>query len=683
LSQALLIAALALLELAWLAWFHWVPLPNAGKELARWKLWLLAVPGISDRSILGDALERLSRLEFLPQRLPILLAAGLILAGAIALGSLLLRALRLRNAFGPIERTALAFGLGAAGLGALTLIAGRLEALSTVSVRIGLGLLIGLEVVWRLWAPKPTPRPRTPWSWWSGMGLGLVIGPFLVTSLLAAMLPTIDFDALEYHLQGPKEYFLDGRIRFLPHNVYTSMPFGVEMLHLLGMLTIGDWWLGALVGQVLIWAHAPAAAALIAATARRWASPRAGWVAAVVYLTTPWIYRLAALPYVEGPLCFYHAALVWTAACAGSVDPSARVRLWLVNGWLAGGAFACKYPALLSAVMPLGALAVFASLRRRSASILMAYALGVVMLAGPWLLKNVVDHGNPVYPLAYRVFGGHPWSEAREAKWAAAHGRKSITSVEFIDSVIDVAGRSDWQSALFTAFVPLAWLRSGSRRYATILGMYVLYLFLSWWLLTHRLDRFWLPLMPGLAVLAGLGADWVRSRAWSFVLGVVLTLGAATGLMHSWTDLTALNDWTADLRLLRTSVPRMLNRPLAALDAFLPPNAKPLMIGQAAVFHVNHRLVFNTVFDDEIFETIAKDRTPDEVGRELARRSITHVYVDWQEIERHRKPGGYGFTDFVRPREFDRLVEAGVLSPPFPPDPEQSGRVLYEVRWSG
>ncbi len=137
-------------------------------------------------------------------------------------------------------------------------------------------------------------------SWAS---LALVVAPFLVLMILGAMLPTIEFDALEYHLQGPKEYFLAGRIAFLPHNVYTSMPHGVEMLHLLGMEVLDDWWRGALVGQVLVMLHAPAAAALVAVTARRLASPRAAWVAAVAYLTAPWITRLAVTPFVEGPLC--------------------------------------------------------------------------------------------------------------------------------------------------------------------------------------------------------------------------------------------------------------------------------------------------------------------------------------------------------------------------------------------
>ncbi len=85
-----------------------------------------------------------------------------------------------------------------------------------------------------------TPRPRRG----PLLAFAALAGPFLVMMALGAMLPTIEFDALEYHLQGPKEYFLAERVAFLPHNVYTSMPFGVEMLHLLGMEVVDDWWWG-------------------------------------------------------------------------------------------------------------------------------------------------------------------------------------------------------------------------------------------------------------------------------------------------------------------------------------------------------------------------------------------------------------------------------------------------------
>ena len=86
---------------------------------------------------------------------------------------------------------------------------------------------------------------------------------------------------------------------------------------------------------------------------------------------------------------------------------------------------------------------------------------------------------------------------------ASLHGPQRIITTELWRDLVEVAGRSDWQSPLYAALAPLALLRAGSRRMALALWGYVAYLFLTWWLLTHRLDRFWLPLLPPLAVLAG------------------------------------------------------------------------------------------------------------------------------------------------------------------------------------
>jgi hypothetical protein len=227
------------------------------------------------------------------------------------------------------------------------------------------------------------------------------------------------------------------------------------------------------------------------------------------------------------------------------------------------------------------------------------------------------------------------------------------------------------------ALAPLALLRRGSRRLATVLWSYVAYLFLTWWLLTHRLDRFWLPLLPALAVLAGLGADWTRSRAWSILLWVTFAASTVLNFTLISTALTGLNEWTGDLHVLRTRVPAMTNPALAQLDAQLPANAKVLLVGQAAVFHLNHPVVYNTVFNRETFETVARGRTPAEVARALHERGITHVYVDWFEIDRYRSPGNYGFTPFVTPKVFAQLVAAGVLEPA---EPIAKRQELYCVR---
>ena len=700
-----------LLQIPWLWWFLVEPLPNAGNVggngINRLVLLIRAVPevivpGLKYRdSYLGLALAELGHFGNLPQRLPIVLAAGLIAASAIALGRLILRGIGLLDRLGPWERLAVGYGLGTTGLGLATLILGRMDWLDPWLVRVGLALPILMELVGVAGVRLRTPMIRDPdegsvpafksrppgaggWSWPSILGFAAVAGPFLWIMALGAMLPTVDFDAIEYHLQGPKEYFQAGRIAFLPHNVYTSMPFGIEMLHLLGMEVVDDWWLGALVGQLLVALFAPMAAVLIGLVAGRIGSNRAAWIAAIAYLTTPWIYRLGVLPYVEGPLCYFHAALIWTVARgdlgrspaerSASLLPEAKAdsnRWGLVVGLLTGGAMAIKYPALVSAVIPFSIWALWASWRAGNGRVAMAFGLGVALVMAPWLGKNVIDTGNPVYPLGYKVFGGGHWTPQRDAKWSAAHGPKPIRAREFIRSIVDVAGRSDWQSPAFAALAPLAFLRRDRRDKAGWLALYATYLFLTWWLFTHRLDRFWLPILPALAILAGLGSDWIVPEArwwlrwaWAAWLAVVLGISIATNAVYCSTALAGLNEWMGDLGKLRKEVPRMLNPPLARLDAELPASAKPLLVGQAAVFHLDRPIVYNTVFNEETIETIAQGRSPLEVGEALRTLGVTHVYVDWFEVERYRSPGNYGFTPFVTPALFAGLVEAGVLKPP-------------------
>jgi 4-amino-4-deoxy-L-arabinose transferase-like glycosyltransferase len=675
---------LAVIELVWLAWFLIVPLPNANntgmapqRVIRRGWLLLRLIPEVVPEttfgeSFLGLGLAQLSHFENLPQRVPIVLSAGLIAAAAIGLGDLVLRGLRLEEGHGLAERVALDYGVGAALFGALTLILGRLGWLNPWSCRAGLALVavVGL-VTSRLW------RLERPKLGVSSCLLGLVIAPFVVVMLLASMLPSIDFDVLEYHLQAPKEYFQAGRIAFLPHNVYASMPFNVEMLHLLGMEVNNDWWWGGLVGQLLVACFAPATAVLIAATAARAGSARAGWIAAIVYLSTPWVYRLAAIAYVEGPLCFYHGALVWATMRGSAVGGADRWRHWLLVGLLAGSAMGCKYTALVSAGIPFGVLALVDSWWRRSAALLGCYVLGWAIVIGPWLGKNAIDTRNPVYPLAGGIFHSRQWDDARQRQWTEAHGPPPLARGLFWDSLVDVAGRSDWQSPLYVALAPLALLRPGSRRVTLLLWGFVAYLFLTWWLFTHRVDRFWLPLLPPLAILAGLGGDWMRSRLWSLVLGSVLVLALLANLTYISTALAGLNEWTGDLGFLRRDIPQRWNAPLARLDAELPRDARPLLVGQAAVYHLNHIVAYNTVFNPETIELLACGKTAGELHQALKARHLTHIYVDWKEIRRHRQPGGYGFTSFVTPSRFAVWVAQGVLESPRFLGPDQE---LYRIR---
>lgn len=677
---------LAFMQVVWLVWFLATPLPNAtpvgsGASISRGLLLFSTTPGLNpefrwSQSLLGQAFEEILGFPSLVDRLPVAGIAGVILAGIWGLGYVILHGLEKLESpqWLPGERLLITFATGLPAWGTFTLMIGRLGLLQQwfwVVVSVGFAGT-GLALHWR------DQKGRQFFRWSEGLKLLAPVPawPFVLIMVLASMLPTIDFDCIEYHLQGPKEYWQAGSIKYLSHNIYTNMPFGVEMLHTSAMSLAGDWKTGALAGQLLIGLHPLLAAGLIQIFCRRLGAPAAGWWGAMFYLTTPWTYRLASIPYVEGPLCAAMGAWVFVAMMAWN---DRKMFWWLVLGVVSGWAMSCKYTAILPVVVPGAGLLAAASVRLKSARPLVGILLGGTAIFGPWMVKNLIDTGNPVYPLVWNLFGGIDWDAGMNAKWAAAHGRKPLEWQSLTSNAVDVLGRSDWQTPLFMAFLPMAFMvRTEFRKSMQYLCLLAMWIFISWWLFTHRLDRFWLPIQPILAILAGMGAmvmgGWKGGRQWRIVY-VVLCL--VSNWIYCSSALAGLNEWTKPLATLWKSVPNRLYPASVLVDGSLQNTDCVLLVGQAAVFYWEHPIRYNTVFNREGIEIMASGKDSAEVHKSLKNNGITHVFVDWSEITRYRRPGNYGFTDFVTEGFFEGLVKAGVLSDPSYPGP---GRTLYRVR---
>ncbi len=628
----------------------------------------------------------------LPQRFDLLLVAAIILAGAWALGHLLLRAIKPPLPSRSTERTVFAFGLGLAGLSLLVLGCGLAGWLSRPLLGGVIAVCVVAEAVlrWRRNTAAGTKQrsvnregeaPAEPHALRNVCIVA--VAPFLLVMLLGAMLPSFDFDVKEYHLQGPKEFYQQGRITFLPHNVYTSFPFLTEMLSLLAMVLRDDWYRGALAGKAVLMCFAPLTALALYAAGRRWFSPAVGWLAATVHLTTPWTYRISIIAYVEGGLSFYlfAALLAVMIAAAKTAEGTTSSRQFLLAGLLAGSAMACKYPAVLTVVIPMGAAVCaapfvlkLAESRVRTALVsLGVFTLGVLLAIGPWLLKNSLQTGNPVYPLLYSVFGGEDWDDALDAKWRAGHSPDNHAPSDLAVKFIDVTAKSDWLSPLLYGLAPLAFFAGGNRRVIRWLWLYVAFLFLAWWTFTHRIDRFWVPMIPVVSLLAGIGAVWRTDRLWKCVCGIAFAAAVLFNLGFVTTGLCGYNAYLAPLEHARRSA-ESTPVGIGYLNEHLPPNSKVLCVGEAQVFDARFPLVYNTVFDRSIFQgwfAAEKPGVPaselplratDEIRRTLQQAGITHVYVNWQEILRYRTT--YGYTDFVTPARFAELQRRGLLGSP-------------------
>lgn len=603
-------------------------------------------------------------------RLPLLLLALAIVALGWTTGTVFIRGWRLDRHLTRLETELFSIGVGMSLWSIWTLLVGLFGLLSQT---------------WLLWLPgvvtasvagfqvanrqEVTPAPSIPkcgrgsdWLWPSTLLLAI---PFVLFYLWASLLPPVtvsDFDVREYHLQVPKEWFLAGQVTFLPHNVYGNMPLGAEMFALLAMTIVpgaDGWWYGALVGKCVMAILSLLTALVLFAAGRRMGSNTAGVIAALVYISTPWIYLVSVSGRNEGVLAFYLALAVYAVWLwrmeSGRQDASATTVMHLLKlaGFFAGSAAAVKYPAVLFVVAPL-TIAVTVGHRKFDWKSGLVFLVGVFAASGLWYAKNWALAGNPVYPLAYSVFGGETRTPENAAQWNQAHRTPPYSATEFTNKFGRVLLTSEWLSPLLWPLALLAVLAMPHRKTAFWLAALLAFWLVTWWLFTHRIDRFWVPSLALVAWLAGIGATWSAHPLWKQAIVAVLFWGLVANfllLSSGWYEEVAQDDLPNNRifvsleslkhdRFVSPAAHRFLNE-------HTPRNYQVLLVGDAAPFDLRVPALYNTCFDEVIFDQIFQGRTRAERLAALRERHIAYIYIDWSEIERYRSPGNYGFSDYI------------------------------------
>lgn len=689
---------LAVIAAVWICGFVWFFFRSSidDPDLPRTALWSMMadeVLGLSDAPSGPAGTVPQSRLRYLSQRLPLFSWAAVILVLAAVHGDAICVLTLRRCRLFWTEQVVMRLGTGLGILSIVTLccgLAGHLTRLAIVGPAL-FSLAVSCFIRWRSRTEWPVPITDVPEAQHSSRIIRIltlmVVVPFGVYLLLGAVSPPTDFDVREYHLQGPKEWFQQGQINLLPHNVYTSFPFLTEMLSLTGMVFAADWWHGALVGQVVLSSFQILSTLSIFSIARRWISKDAAWLAAMIFLTTPWTLRISLIAYAEGALTFYLIAATMCALLVWQL-PGSTIGLSIITGLMAGASMASKYTGLISVILPTAAVIAFQFRNSRNASAIVggpqlhaangcrplllpaaAFSLGVAAMTAPWLLKNFAETGNPVYPLAYSVFGGSEWSPEMDARWKPAHAASEHHLSRIPEHILGAAVYNKWTSGLlFALAVPSVFLWCRVKTIPIILCL-IVWGFATWWAFTHRIDRFWIPLIPLLS-LAG-GATWLisPSKIWKLFLLTVIVVVTIFNVRFCGLALVGFHVGLMDLDAARQST---IRADIRYLNETLSANARVLMVGEAEVFDATFPLAYNTVFDECLFEswtTLPDDSgrpvgerrmlPPEQTLQKLREQGITHLFVNWGAVLRYRMT--YGYTEYVDPARFHQLMDHGIL----------------------
>lgn len=391
---------------------------------------------IGGRSFHGLPLEAFGALGFSIWALVVFVGTGLWTRRAIGLRTL-----------PPLEALAVAgaLGMGAWGLGVFALgVAGLLYPWVLVAVLIAATALSAPELF--AWARRLLrDRPRGPsgaieWIAAVLMVLALAVG------LAYTLTPAIQSDGLRYHLAAPQVYLREHRIVYLPFNAFSNFPFLIEMLFTISLAVAGDiaaklihfqcflfcgLFVGLLSLELLRGSRTEDEASAKADEERRGVcSPL---LAPLVFFTTPVVLLTAAWEFIDLGTALFFVAMVFALVRWHRASGESEKKRWrLVAALFLGFLIGTKYTMLaMLVVVPAALLLELPSFAPTAcwdfgywlrSSLIVGFVAAAV--ASPWFIKNTVFTGNPVYPLAWGMFGGGEWSEANARFYLAKSGEK-------------------------------------------------------------------------------------------------------------------------------------------------------------------------------------------------------------------------------------------------------------------
>jgi hypothetical protein len=528
-------------------------------------------------------------------------------------------------------------------------------------------LLVELALLWPWLRRRPVLNPlgfifQPVQRWWVAAGvwektLGVWLLLAALATLLLALAPPLAWDALMYHLEGPRQYIQAGRIEPLPRLGQASYPFGMEMLFTWGLLLHGDG-----LAQAFSWLFGLLGAGAIFIFARRFFSrlenPRlAGLLAAALYLSIPHVWLLMTWAYTDLLLAFYALLALYALLLAFErpLDNRWTARYAILGGIMAGLACTAKYTALTAGFGVLVAALAYGGLQkprpawRTTGLVVIGFGGAAALSFAPWLLRNIFFSGNPVAPL----FGGIRGWDAEEIGFLnGSGGQVSLDLGVVLGRPFEMAllGRDNGLydatiSPLFLALLPLGIRAAWRERAVAALWLAVGLTYLGWLAgisLSSAADhtRLLLPVFPWLALITAYGLlDFLKvvQAKQAGLLRVIAPL--VTGLFIAASGFLLLLFFVANDPLpyhfgLQTRQARLedqlgsYERAVNYVNNQLLAQAKLFMFFEPRSYYFERSLSPDHNSGGQFFYYLDNFHTPQAVYTELLKRGATNVLVN-------------------------------------------------------
>lgn len=386
--------------------------------------------------------------------------------------------------------------------------------------------------------------------------LMLLILTLICSIGILCLVPPVSRDALTHHLAVPKLYLKHGGIYEIPSIVFSYYPMNLDLLYMIPLYFGND-----IAPKFIHFMFALLTAGLIYGYLRNRVGTGWGLFGALSFLSLPIIVKLSITVYVDLGLVFFSTAAIMSLF--KWIESRFQLKFLILSAVCCGLALGTKYNGLivlflLSIFIPFVFISHakinfdgkkpenkgdFLKIQLRALGFGAVFCFIALVVFSPWMIRNYVWQGNPIYPLYHGFFSpqsavaadtpdgdekpGHsadkqPALKPNSTRWGPFAVRKIIFGetwweILLIPVRIFFQGRDDHPKYFdgqlspflfilpFFAFICLknnpATLRTEKKFFAFFAILYLLYAFSQ----TSIRIRYITPIIPPLVILATYG----------------------------------------------------------------------------------------------------------------------------------------------------------------------------------
>ncbi len=329
-----------------------------------------------------------------------------------------------------------------------------------------------------------------------------------------ALLPPSVRDELIQHLAVPKLYLERGGVFQIPFMGFSYLPQNIDLLYAIPLAFGND--IAPRLMHLLF-------AVMTGLVIYCYLTPRAGRVygllAMLLYVSTPLIFNLSRMAYIDHGNAFYS-----TLALVGVLEwNESSANRWLVYSAVSMGfALGSKYNSSISFLL-IGAFVFYAASKRGGRIVDglkagLVFSLIALALFAPWLIRNYIWKGSPFYPIYESAAKASSMGEGVNvtggmsplAKRYIVYG-ESTSQILLLPFRLFLEGRDNTVdkfdgvlNPVLLFYLPLAFIRRGNddKKYLLI---FLCLFFLMAALTVDLATRYLMPAIPALIILVTLG----------------------------------------------------------------------------------------------------------------------------------------------------------------------------------